>query len=101
MNLEYFLQKNSHLETKVPGTIDSQEKASTVSLEDKLAGIFPARELFERNRASNLSRRPNSRGISPWIVLFSRAVTLLCLRPHVMPSHSQKWRESFHELRIP
>ena len=92
---------------------------------ERFAGISPWKELLVNLNTRNLNRWPTSSGILPPMVLFastislmklrlpmygdkeptiplvrrSNTVTLLCLRPHVTPSHSQKWRESFHELK--
>ena len=87
--------------------------------------LSPWKELVFTHNIYNLNRRPTSSGILPPMVLFtstisliklrlpmygdkeptkplawrSNTVTLLCLRPQVTPSHSQKWRESFQELK--
>ena len=92
---------------------------------ERFAGISPWKELLDNHNTCNLKRRPTSSGILPPMVLLlslitlmklrlpmygdkeptkplilrSNTVTLLCLRLHVTPSHSQKWRESFHELK--
>ena len=91
---------------------------------DILLGILPLKVLLDNSKNCNLRKRPISRGISSWKLLFwrvrilkklkfptcgdteptsfedcrSNMVTLWCRRPQVTPRHWQKWKLSFQEL---